>query len=549
MSKHYDFIIVGGGSAACALANRLSANPGQSVLVLEAGRPDSWWDLFIHMPAALSFPIGNPRYDWCFHSAPEPYLNNRRIFHARGKLLGGSSSINGMIFQRGNPLDYEKWSQGEGMSRWSYAHCLPYFKRMENCLAVGEPWRGREGPLSLERGPGQNPLFRAFLQATQEAGFPLTEDVNGYQQEGFALFDRNIRNGKRLSAARAYLHPVKHRPNLTIRTGAFTHRILFDGKKATGVRVERRGSMEDIFGGKVILCAGTISSPQLLQLSGVGNPELLRQHDIPVVHDLQGVGENLQDHLEVYVQYACKKPVSMNPKLKWWNHPVTGLQWLFFRKGAAATNHFEAGGFACSNDQVTYPNLMFHFLPLAVRYDGSAPASTHGYQVHIGPMYSNSRGHVRIQSTDARQHPEILFNYMSTPEDRSEWLEGINIARKILNQPAFQDFNGGELSPGPSVQTEEEVLEWIRKDAETAIHPCGTCKMGTDADAVVHPESMMVHGLENIHVVDGSVMPHVTNGNIYAPIMMIAEKSADMILGNSPLQPQTTAFYQREISD
>lgn len=545
--KLYDYIIIGGGSAASCLANRLSESSSNSVLVLEAGRRDSWWDLFIHMPAALSFPIGNKHYDWCYHSAPEPHMNGRRIFHARGKLLGGSSSINGMIFQRGNPMDYEKWAKDDGMKDWSYAHCLPYFKKMENCLSTGEPWHGKEGPLVLERGPGVNPLFKAFLSAAQQAGYDLTEDVNGYKQEGFALFDRNIHKGKRLSAARAYLHPVLHRKNLEVKTKATVHRILFDGRKACGVRIEEKpGKFSDVFAGQVVLCAGAMSSPQLLQLSGVGPKVLLEKLDIPIVHDLSGVGENLQDHLEVYVQYACKKPVSMNPKLKWWNHPLTGLQWLLFKKGAAATNHFEAGGFACSNDSIEYPNLMFHFLPLAVRYDGSQPEASHGYQVHIGPMYSNSKGYVRITSKDVHTHPEILFNYLSTEEDRSEWLEAVNIARKILNQPAFSEFNGGEISPGPGVKSKDEVLDWVRKDAETAIHPSGTCKLGVGSDAVVSPSDMGVHGVENLSVVDGSILPHITNGNIYAPIMMVAEKAADLILGNSPLTPQLTPFYRKE---
>ena len=386
VNKQYDYIIIGGGSAGCALANRLSADPSAEVLVLEAGRPDYKWDIFIHMPAGLSFPIGSRFYDWRYQSEPEPFMHNRRIYHARGKVLGGSSSINGMIFQRGNPLDYERWAADEGMEAWDYAHCLPYFKRMENCLAGGDDYRGADGPLILERGPAESPLFRAFFAAVEEAGYPLTKDVNGYQQEGFARFDRNIHRGRRLSAARAYLHPVKKRPNLTVITGALSTKILFKGKRAIGVEyVKGWRRTKNVYGGEVICCSGAINSPQLLQLSGVGNASELEKLGIRVVHDLPGVGENLQDHLEVYIQYRSLKPVSMAPALKWWNQPWIGFQWLFMRKGAAATNHFEAGGFIRSNEDVAYPNLMFHFLPLAIRYDGTSPTSGHGYQVHVGP--------------------------------------------------------------------------------------------------------------------------------------------------------------------
>ncbi|HNB53087.1 MAG TPA: choline dehydrogenase, partial [Anaerolineales bacterium] len=378
MKPQYDYIIAGGGSAGCVLANRLSADPGTRVLVLEAGRPDSLWDIFIHMPAALTYPIGSPFYDWMYESEPEPYMHNRRIYHGRGKVLGGSSSINGMIFQRGNPMDYERWGADPGMERWNYAHCLPYFKRMETCLAGADDFRGGTGPLILERGPATTPLFSAFFEAVQQAGYPLTDDVNGYKQEGFAKFDRNIRNGRRLSAARAYLHPVISRPNLTVKTRTFVHRILFEGKRAVGVEAVVAGKRDKIYGGEVIVCGGSINSPQLLQLSGVGNARELQALGVPVVHDLPGVGENLQDHLEVYIQYACTKPVSMAPALKWYNKPWVGFQWLFFRRGPGATNHFEAGGFIRSNEEVAYPNLMFHFLPVAIRYDGSLPSTGHG---------------------------------------------------------------------------------------------------------------------------------------------------------------------------
>jgi choline dehydrogenase len=543
----YDFIIVGGGSAGCALASRLSADPARRVLVLEAGRPDYRWDVFIHMPAALTFPIGSRLYDWRYESEPEPHLNGRKIYHARGKVLGGSSSINGMIFQRGNPMDYQRWAADPGMADWDYAHCLPYFKKMETCLAGGDEYRGTSGPLVLERGPAASPLFAAFFEAAQQAGYSRTDDVNGFRQEGFAPFDRNIHRGRRLSAARAYLHPVMHRANLTVQCRAFVTKVIFDRKRAVGIEYRRgSGQPRRARGGEIILSGGAINSPQLLQLSGVGEAGLLRRAGLDARHDLPGVGQNLQDHLEVYVQFAAKLPVSVAPALKWRNRPWVGAQWLFLRSGPGATNHFEGGGFARSNADVAYPNLMFHFLPIAIRYDGSAPAGGHGYQVHIGPMFSDSRGSVQITSPDPAVHPALRFNYLSTPADRREWTEAIAIARDIMNQPAFEPFNGGELSPGPRVSTDEQILDWVRRDSETALHPSCTCAMGTGTQSVVDPASMRVHGLDGLRVVDASVMPQVTNGNIYAPVMMIAEKAADLILGNTPLPPSTAPFYRHQ---
>jgi choline dehydrogenase len=544
-AERYDIVIVGGGSAGCALANRLSADPGTSVLLLEAGRSDYRIDPFIHMPAALPIPIGNRLYDWKYQSDPEPHMNGRRVAHARGKILGGSSSINGMIFQRGNPLDYERWAADPGMEQWDYLHCLPYFKRMENCLAGADDWRGGDGPLVLERGPADNPLFGAFFEAVQEAGYPLTDDVNGYRQEGFARFDRNVHRGRRLSAARAYLHPVMHRKNLTVETVAFATRVRFSGKRAVGVDYLRGGRLHrSVDAGRVILCGGAINSPQLLQLSGVGDQSLLKEQGVDLVHHLPGVGENLQDHLEVYIQYASKEPVSIAPGLRWRMRPKIAYDWLFHRRGLGATNHFEGGGFARSNEDVDYPNLMFHFLPIAIRYDGTSPTKGHGYQVHIGPMYADTRGWVRIRSRDPKVHPSMQFNYLSTPTDRREWVEAVRVARDILTQPAFAPYNDGELSPGPSVQTDEEILDWVRADAETALHPSCTTKMGVDEMSVVDPTTMGVHGLEGLYVVDASVFPYVTNGNIYAPVMMVAEKAADLIAGNTPLPAADVPFYR-----
>jgi choline dehydrogenase len=539
-----DYVIVGGGSAGCALANRLSEDPSTTVLVLEAGRPDYAWDPFIHMPAALAFPIGNKRYDWMYESEPEPHMHGRRVYHARGKVLGGSSSINGMIFQRGNALDYERWAGDPGMERWDYAHCLPYFKRMESCLAGADEYRGGDGPLVLERGPAVTPLFTAFFEAVQQAGYALTDDVNGRRQEGFARFDRTIHQGRRLSAARAYLHPVRNRLNLEVRCRVFASRIVFDGTRAVGVEVTEGGRTHVVRAGEVILCGGAINSPQLLQLSGVGNAAELESVGVDVVADLPGVGENLQDHLEVYVQYACTQPVSVQPALKKWKRPFIGAQWLFLRSGPGATNHFEAGGFVRSNDDVAYPNLMFHFLPLAIRYDGSSPQGDHGYQVHVGPMYSDARGTVKLKSRDPREHPALRFNYLSTDQDRREWVEAIHVARTILGQPAFDPYNGGETSPGGQVATDDEILEWVARDAETALHPSCTAKLGTDELSVVDPATMRVHGVDGLRVVDASVFPYVTNGNIYAPVMMVAEKAADLIKGSAPLPPERVDFYR-----
>lgn len=530
----YTYIIVGGGSAGSVLANRLSADPSNNVLVLEAGRPDYTLDFRIHMPAALSYLLNGTFYNWAYNSDQEPNMKNRQIAQPRGKVLGGSSSINGMIWIRGNAMDYQKWSKIKGLESWDYKQCLPYFKHLETRLIGADKYHGDKGPLKLTTPKNENPLFQAFFNSVQEAGYPLTDDVNGAQQEGFGKFDQAIYKSRRMNAARAYIHPVKKRKNLTVLTRAMVHRILFDGKKAVGVEFKRKGKVQKVYAQETICCGGSINSPQLLQLSGVGNEKDLKKHDIKVVHHLPGVGENLQDHLEVYVQWACKKPISEYSSLNPWRAPKIGFDWLFRRKGPGATNHFEAGGFIKSHEDKKYPDLQFHFLPLAIRYDGTAPAAGHGFQLHVGPMNTDVKGRIKIKSNNPYEAPSILFNYLSTPDEKKNWIAAIKKSRSLIETKAMDELRGEELSPGADIKSDKDVMDWIEREGESAYHPSCTCKMGYDDMAVVDSK-LRVHGIENLRVVDASVMPCVTNGNIYAPVMMIAERAADEILGKELL--------------
>ena len=542
-----DFVIVGAGSAGCAMADRLSAS-GASVIVIEFGGSDA--GPLIQMPGALSYPMNMPRYDWGYWSEPEPHLGGRQLACPRGKVIGGSSSINGMVYVRGHARDYETWAE-MGADGWSYADVLPYFKRMEHWDDAGHggdpDWRGKDGPLHVTRGKRSNPLVTAFVEAGRQAGYPVTDDYNGHQQEGFGAMEHTIFKGQRWSAANAYLKPALKRQNCTLVRGLARKIVLVEGR-ATGVEIARSGRIETISARReVIIAASSINSPKLLMLSGIGPAAHLAEHGINVAADRPGVGQNLQDHLELYIQMAASQPISL---YKYWNllgKAWVGAQWLLARRGPGASNQFESAAFIRSAAGVDYPDLQYHFLPIAVRYDGQAAAEGHGFQAHVGPMRSPSRGSVTLRSSDPAEPPKILFNYMSNEKDWSDFRMAIKLTREIFAQEAFQPYVKHEIQPGPQVQTEEELNAFIKEHVESAYHPCGTCKMGRSDDqlAVVDPENRVI-GVEALRVADSSVFPQITNGNLNGPSIMVGEKASDHILGREPLAKANAAPWIAE---
>lgn len=536
MAETFDFVIVGAGSAGCVMANRLSEDGKNSVLVLEYGGSD--WGPFIQMPSALSYPMNMSLYNWGFETEPEPHLGGRRLATPRGKVVGGSSSINGMVYVRGHARDFDTW-EAMGAKGWGFRHVQPYFRRMETSHGGEEGWRGTDGPMHVKRGSRRNPLYQAFVEAGRQAGYPVTEDYNGRQQEGFGAMEMTVHRGVRWSAANAFLKPALKRPNVRLVTYAFARRVLLEGKRATGVEYDVAGDVKVAHARReVIIAASSINSPKLLQMSGIGAPETLKDAGIGVIHALPGVGENLHDHLEIYFQLMSKEPVTLYSKLNWFSKGLIGAEWLLFGTGLGATNHFESCGFIRSRAGVEYPDIQYHFLPAAMRYDGKAAFPNHGFQVHVGPMRSKSRGFVRVRSSDSRQSPRILFNYLSHPDDWAEWRACVRLTREIMAQPAMQKYAGAEIQPGKDVETDEQIDSFIRQHCESAYHPCGTCRMGSSGDpmAVVDHECKVI-GIEGLRVADSSIMPQVTNGNLNAPTLMIGEKASDHILGREPLPP------------
>jgi len=530
-----DFVIVGSGSAGSAMAYRLSEDGKHSVIVIEYGGTD--FGPLIQMPSALSIPLNMSRYDWGYSSEPEPHLGGRTLATPRGKVLGGSSSINGMVYVRGHARDFDHWAE-QGASGWGYADVLPYFKRMEHSKGGEDGWRGTSGPLNVQRGPRRNPLYQAFVEAGQQAGFELTDDYNGSKQEGFGAMEQTIHGGRRWSVANAYLRPALKRGNVRVVNG-FARRVVIENQRAVGVEIEARKKIQVVRARReVIVAASSINSPKLLMLSGIGPAEHLKNHGISVVADRRGVGQNLQDHMELYIQQEATQPITLHSVFNPFSKALIGAEWLLFKTGLGATNHFEAAAFVRSKAGVDYPDIQFHFLPAAVRYDGKAAAKSHGFQAHVGPMRSKSRGAITLRSSDPWAKPEIRFNYMSHPDDWEDFRHCIRLTREIFAQSAFDPFRGNEISPGSQVQTDDELDAFIREHSESAYHPCGTCRMGRadDPTSVVDPECRVI-GVEGLRVADSSIFPRVTNGNLNGPSIMTGEKAADHILGRTPLAP------------
>ncbi|TIN08837.1 choline dehydrogenase [Mesorhizobium sp.] len=530
-----DFVIIGAGSAGSAIAYRLSEDGKYSVIVIEFGGSDI--GPLIQMPSALSIPLNMSLYDWGFASEPEPHLGGRVLATPRGKVIGGSSSINGMVYVRGHARDFDHWAE-QGAAGWGFADVLPYFKRMEDANGGENGWRGHGGPLTVQRGSRTNPLYGAFVEAGRQAGFELTDDYNGAKQEGFGPMEQTIRGGRRWSAASAYLRPALRRKNVSLVKG-FARRVIIENQRATGVEIEVRRRIQVIKARReVIVAASSINSPKILMLSGIGPAQHLREYGIPVVAERPGVGRNLQDHMELYIQQESTQPITLNSVLNPFSKALIGAQWLFFKSGLGATNHFEAAAFVRSRAGVDYPDIQYHFIPAAVRYDGKAAAKAHGFQAHVGPMRSKSRGSVTLRSPDPGSKPVIRFNYMSHPDDWIEFRHCIRLTREIFGQSAFDAYRGKEISPGSHVQSDDDLDAFIRDHAESAYHPCGTCKMGRKDDpmSVVDPQCRVI-GVDGLRIADSSIFPRVTNGNLNAPSIMTGEKAADHILGRTPLAP------------